>query len=83
MYIFFPSHFSEEIKYFPLSCVHILCDFHILFKRILKKSIFAVFQFEGCLLNMKKNILLQGHFLSCRESHLRFVLVLNLCKSIL
>ena len=37
-----PSQFSEEIKYFPLSCAYILCDFDVL--KVLKNSTFVVFQ---------------------------------------
>ena len=56
---FFLPIFLRKLNIFHcLVCIHyaILTYF---FKRILKKSIFAVFQFEGCLLNMKKNILLR------------------------
>ena len=31
VWIFTPSHFSEQIKNFPLSCVYVLCDFEVLF----------------------------------------------------
>ena len=60
VWIFTPSHFSEQIKNFPFSCVYILCDFEVLFKKNSKKFYFRCFsaKFGGWLLNVMKNILL-------------------------
>ena len=57
--------FWKYFKYFPLSCVYIICDFDILFSKNSKKFYFHCFsaKFGGRLLNMIKNIFFQSHFL--------------------
>ena len=67
MYILTPSHFSEEIKYFPLFCVCILCIFYTLFKKNSKKFYFCFFsaKFAAYVNNSTKNLYTKFYLFVC------------------
>ena len=86
MYILNPSFFFRgNYTYFPLSCVFILCNFDILFFLILLLLFFGQNWRMSCEYDEEHFTSVSFPFYSiksCREPHLKFLLVLNLCKSI-